>query len=418
LNPSIAGRPLDSRASAREAAAAVTGKRFLCVLLLAVPLFVAAPAHAYVYWADPTNQTIGRANNDGSGANDAFIHAGQTPFAVAVDASHVYWADQKGGSIGRANIDGSEVNDSFIAGIAEPSGVAVNNGFVYWSSLNGNRIGRAKLDGTEVISKLVEAEAPCGIALDSGHVYWASDSLSPQHIGRASLAGTEAAPTWVTVNAPGPCGLAVNSANVFWDGFGFFFPNNTTIGRASINTPGSPDNSFIGDASGPCGLALDTSSHLYWANAGSGTIGRSRTDGTEVNESFIATGGHEICGVAVDNLSPPPAPAPGPPAPTPPKLESGLQLGALKRNLKKGTALLTVDVGGPGTVTLSGKGVTRVTKTVQRMGFVKLAVKAKGGALRTLHQKGKVSLKVTVVFVQTGDAPATRTHGVVLRLAG
>lgn len=220
------------------------GKRFLCAALLAVPLLVAAPAHAYVYWADPASQTIGRANNDGSGANDAFIHAGQLPFAVAVDASHIYWANQEGGSIGRANIDGSEVNNSFIAGIAQPSGVAVNN------------------------------------------------------------------------------------------------------------------------------------------------------------------------------LSPPPTPTPTPPAPEPAKPESALQLGALKRNLKKGTALMTVDVGGAGTLTLSGKGVTKVTKAVQRMGFAKLAVKAKGGARKTLLRTGKVSLKVTVLFAQTGDTPTTRSRSVVLKHAG
>lgn len=391
------------------------GKRFLCILLLALPLAGAAPAHAFVYWAVPQSNTIGRANNDGSGANDAFIHTGAGPVAVAVDASHIYWADEKDNSIGRANIDGSGVNNSFITGIEEPAGVAVNNSFVYWSSLKANRIGLANLDGSGFVSKLVEAESPCGIALDSGHVYWGSDSLGPQHIGRASLAGKEAAPAWVTINAPGPCGVAVNSANVFWAGVGFLYPTNTTIGRVSINTPGSPDNSFIGDASGPCGLALDTSSHLYWANAGSGTIGRSRTDGTEVNESFITTGGHEICGVAVDNLGPPPSPAP---APEPGKLESGLQLGSLQRNLKKGTALLTVDVGGAGTLTLSGKGVTKVTKAVQKLGFVKLPVKAKGSALRTLRRKGRVFVKVTVVFVQTGDNPATRTRSLRLELKG
>lgn len=105
-------------------------------------------------------------------------------------------------------------------------------------------------------------------------------------------------------------------------------------------------------------------------------------------------------------------------APETPKLESGLQLGALKRNLKKGTALMTVDVGGAGTLTLSGKGVTKVTKTVQQMGFVKLPVKAKGSALRTLRRKSRVFVKVTVVFVQTGDSPATRTRSVRLELKG
>ncbi len=180
--------------------------------------FFAAGAHAFIYWADSQNQTIGRAGNDGTGVDDSFIPTGQLPFAVAVDASHIYWANQNSNSIGRANIDGTGVNNSFITGVTDPTGVAVNGASIYWSTLAG-QIGKASLSGAgkqpSFIGGLVE---PCGVALDSGHVYWVEiASGTPAYIARAGLDGSVVQLNYVTI--PGtsfPCGVAVNSANIFW----------------------------------------------------------------------------------------------------------------------------------------------------------------------------------------------------------
>jgi hypothetical protein len=285
----------------------------VCVLALTL----AASASAFIYWANSKTQTIGRAENDGSGVDDAFIHTGQLPFAVAVDASHVYWVNQKDNSIGRANIDGSGVDNSFITGILEPDGVAVNGSSIYWSTIPGP-IGRANLNGTGLKAKFITAASePCGLALDNGHVYWADDSLPPEHIGRASLDGSFLQPEYVTMEAAFPCGVAVNSANIYWADTGIF-GGGTRIGRADVASGKNVDLSFIAGASTPCGLALDASSHLYWANAETSTIGRANSDGTAVDQSFIAAGGGEPCGVAVDSLaSPLPATPLAPPSPTP-----------------------------------------------------------------------------------------------------
>jgi virginiamycin B lyase len=40
--------------------------------------------------------------------------------------------------------------------------------------------------------------------------------------------------------------------------------------------------------------------YVYWANQGSGTIARATLDGAHVNQAFIAGGGNQACGVAVD----------------------------------------------------------------------------------------------------------------------
>jgi streptogramin lyase len=284
-----------------------------CGLAVLALLVLTSSADAFIYWADSQNQKIGRANNDGSGVDGSFIQTGQLPFAIAVDSSHIYWANQNSNSIGRANIDGTGVDNSFIAGVKEPSGVAVNGSKIFWSTIPGP-IGRANIDGSKKEPSFITAAVlPCGVALDSGHIYWADDTGPPAYIGRASLDGSNPAPTYVTI--PGtsfPCGVAVNAANIFWADTGFF-GGGTRIGRANTNTGEGADPSIIGDASTPCGVALDGSSHLYWANTATNTIGRANTDSTGVNQNFVVTGGNAICAVAVDALVAAPAPAgPGP----------------------------------------------------------------------------------------------------------
>jgi hypothetical protein len=49
-------------------------------------LALAARADAFVYWANFGTGTIGRADLDGSGANQAFITGASSPLGVAVDA--------------------------------------------------------------------------------------------------------------------------------------------------------------------------------------------------------------------------------------------------------------------------------------------------------------------------------------------
>jgi hypothetical protein len=279
-------------------------------LALLASLVLAGHAFAFIYWADTKSETIGRSANDGSEANDSFIHTGALPFAVAVDSGHIYWANQNGNSIGRADIDGSGVDNGFITGVTKPTGLAVSASSIFWSTLGG-KIGKAEIDGGNVNLNLVTGPAePCGVALDSGHVYWGDIATgTPAYIGRAGLDGSNKQLTYVTI--PGtsfPCGVAVNSANVFWTEPGIF-GGGTRIGRANVSTGTGADPSFIGDAKTPCGIAV-SGSQLYWANAETNTIARANSDGTGVNQSFVSTGGKEVCGVAVDTRATPPPPQP------------------------------------------------------------------------------------------------------------
>jgi hypothetical protein len=84
-------------------------------------------------------------------------------------------------------------------------------------------------------------------------------------------------------------------------------------------------------------------------------------------------------------------------------------------NRKKGTATLTVSVGGPGKLTLTGKKTKRQSKAVSAAGKVKLLVKAKGKAATALRKHGKAKVKFTVAYTPTGGLPATAVKSVTLR---
>ena len=67
---------------------------------------------------------------------------------MAVDASYVYWTNFSTGTIGRANLDGTGADQGFISGASGPAGVAVDASHVYWTNFSTGTIGRANLDGT------------------------------------------------------------------------------------------------------------------------------------------------------------------------------------------------------------------------------------------------------------------------------
>jgi hypothetical protein len=90
-------------------------------------------------------------------------------------------------------------------------------------------------------------------------------------------------------------------------------------------------------------------------------------------------------------------------------------LGEVKRNKKKGTATLTVDVPNPGKLTATGKGVKAagagavISKTVTAPGAVKLLIRANGKKQKTLSEKGKVKVKLKVTYTPTGGDPSTQS---------
>jgi hypothetical protein len=98
--------------------------------------------------------------------------------------------------------------------------------------------------------------------------------------------------------------------------------------------------------------------------------------------------------------------------------------GKAKQNVRLGIVLLTVEVPGPGKLTLFGKGVVRqasappsavVSKTAKTAGPVKLKVRPKGAVKAKLNATGEATVKVRVTFAPTGGAATTAQHKVKLR---
>lgn len=403
------------------APASMPVRRLIVALALALPFVFAASAHAYVYWGDPQAGTIGRANNDGTGATDSFIRTGGSPIAIAVNSTSIFWADETDGTIGRANIDGSDVEPNFITGIKEPHGVAVNSSGIFWASLGGNAIGRANLNGTGKNLELVTGiGSPCSIAIDSGHIYWGSI----ENIGRAPLSGGTHESEWVHLSSTFiPCAIAVNSANVFFGNTGFLGGGGKEIDRVGITGMGL-DESVIGEAEDPCGMTV-SGTKLYWANEADGTIGAANTDATSVNEELVQTGASGICGVAVDSLSSPltPTPTPTPPSPTPiaspapaPPTPGTIRFVKLKPDAKKGTGRLSVAVNEAGTVSVTGKGIAPATAKARGAETVTLVVKAAKSKGPTLKKTGRLAVKLAIVFKPSdGGAQAKLGKNVTLR---
>ena len=96
------------------------------------------------------------------------------------------------------------------------------------------------------------------------------------------------------------------------------------------------------------------------------------------------------------------------------KPSNDFSFGKVKKNKNNGTALLTVDVPGPGTLTLGGAGVkpqrsagATISKEVTKAGPVTLKIKAKGAKKAKLKNTGKVKVKAKVTFAPNGDIPVS-----------
>jgi hypothetical protein len=84
-----------------------------------------------------------------------------------------------------------------------------------------------------------------------------------------------------------------------------------------------------------------------------------------------------------------------------------LTLGAVRRNAKKGTAVVTVQLPNPGTLSVSGKGVKAANTTISAPGTTQVVVKAAGRRRRTLARTGKVKLNPVFSFLPENGVEGT-----------
>jgi sugar lactone lactonase YvrE len=336
-------------------------RAFSVAALLVLGLALAPRAGAFIYWTD--GGTIGRSNLDGTGIDERFISGTNSVGSVAVDAQYIYWTgstEDQNSTIVRAKLDGTKVDQTFVPFLAGPQigAIAVDDDHIYWAENHPSHppgttppsgsIGRANLDGTGVDENFIAGPANIAVldvVVDKNHIYWAESSVS------------------LPPQTSPPVG---------------------SIGRANLDGTGVDESFITGDFGLPGDLAVDAG-HLYWTNALTGAIGRANLDATGVDQSFI-TSASAHGGLAVN-----------------------FSLGRLKKDKKKGTAKLTVEVPAPGGIALAQtKKLRGAELRAEAAGEVQLAIKPRGRAKKRLAEKGKAKVKADVTYTPDGGEPNTQ----------
>ncbi len=399
----------------------------IAAAVLAALALLLLPPHAhgnFVYWTEGSpNSAIGRAKINGTGLNTRFIAGLNNPFGIAVDSKFIYWSqgNSSTGSIGRANLDGTGANPNFIphsAGVGQAT-IAVTPTAIYWANESGT-VGRANLDGSSPVFPLFSVTGTsnvCGLAAGPNFVYFA-DAFNSR-IGRATLDGTTVDPNLVS-GAAVVCGLAVDPSFVYYPSDG-----GNTVGRGPIGG-GTADPNFIhaGTTSGgPTGVAVN-SQYVFWGNFDTGAIGRANINGSSVNPSFIPSAG--VTGPSERSQF---AAAPS----------NKITITGVAKKKKKGTAIISAKVPGPGQVTLNqtntppdvnatAASVKQVGLTITEASSFKLAVKPQGKTAKKLKKqihkqlrkkrkaKARVNVTVFIHFVPGGVAGVPNTQQLTVAL--
>ncbi|HEX7878767.1 MAG TPA: hypothetical protein VF720_05125 [Candidatus Eisenbacteria bacterium] len=134
------------------------------------------PAANRIFWADFDQNTINRANLDGTGIT-TIVNLGSDarPWGISVNATlqRVYWTEYGGGRVMRSGYGGEAVT-SILTGLTNPTYLAsdATAGFHFWTEggANTERIRRANLDGTGLLTLPATISTYGGIAVGPGAV--------------------------------------------------------------------------------------------------------------------------------------------------------------------------------------------------------------------------------------------------------
>jgi hypothetical protein len=402
----------------------VSGRRPLfagltVVLAAAIAVSVAIPiAEAnFVYWTSAApNSSIARAKLNGGGVDKGFIAGLNHPHSIATDASFIYWTqgDLTNGSIGRANLDGTLANQAFIphaAGIGDPSAIAVTPSSIYWQH-DGNEIGRANIDGTGVVPDFISTtNSTCGLAADSNFLYFLNNGGT--RIGRATLDGASVVPDFASI-PEAFCGLSVDYNYLYWGS-----DSGNTVGAVPV-VGGAADPDYIdaGTAGGgPSGVTVN-SQFVFWGNYDTGAIARANLNGSASKLGLIPDAG--VTGPAEPSqLTAAPA--------------NKITVNFVANHPKTGTATIQAKVPSPGVVTMdetntapdigaSAAAVEQVTMELPRAEVFELTVKPTGKTAGKLKKrvlkkgKGRATVSVFIHFVPATVAGVPNTLPVTMAL--
>jgi V8-like Glu-specific endopeptidase len=190
-----------------------------------------------------------------------------------------------------------------------------------------------------------------------------------------------------------------------------FSPN--PMGISSDFTGGSSGGPWL---VGNAPLAESVSDYIYVAPAPASWRGYMYGPyfGSIAQNLFVTVGGSVSGSSATGTIAGPtnPTNAPISPASGTPSNAVGIEL--LSRNRHRGVAVLGVNVPGAGKVGLSGDGLRPVTKEPDQRRTVALRVRARGSALSTLRDAGRVLVQATIAYTPSGGSTNSKTRSVVL----
>ena len=96
------------------------------------------------------------------------------------------------------------------------------------------------------------------------------------------------------------------------------------------------------------------------------------------------------------------------------KASNRFSIKRLTRNRQRGFAIFSVEIPGPGRLTLSGDGLRRVTKRPSRAGIARLAVRARGAARRDLRAAGRLRVEATLAYTPSGGSVKRKVRSLTL----
>jgi hypothetical protein len=286
----------------------------------------AASAADYIFWTaqGQGGQSIGRANLDGTGANENLVpgSAGvDMPDGVMANSSSVFWLNGiNGKTLAKANTDGSGARMDIAGGSLGGTGVyqaALVGDFIYFPSPtqanpNGptSTVGRIGTDGTG--KTVISPEVFMGgmsfsrLAGVGSYVYPLNQGSS---LARVTTSGRVDNTSFVSGISPSVKGLAASSSYLYWTATG-------GIGRATIDGATKQPSFVTGLTNVADGIAV-SGTYIYWSAgsrpSGPFTIGRMKVDGTDQNPNFITGLTKYPSSIAVTGEgTPAPAPAPTP----------------------------------------------------------------------------------------------------------
>ena len=385
------------------------------------------PVKKRIYWPNygpdslGDGTTISWANLNGSGGGNLNTGAATVagPRGVAIDPAtrRIYWAnygDGMGAKISYANLNGSGGGDLMTDGatVEGPEGVALDPpaGRIYWGNYgpgNGDTIAYANLNGTgnahDLSTAPVVPNRPHGVALDPAERKDLLAQLRRQH-------DLLREPERNRRRSQHPDHRSEHVRP-----------------RAAVAARGSEGNRRSGDQrwrrgrrdpamqQGSVGRRLDDGAPiprspdllLSWTRDGH------TVSGATSSSLKASSAGTYRCRVTARNAAGSTTQGSGPHAVS---ASNDFTFGKLKRNKHKGSAKLTVNVPGPGALTLSDakKKLKPVSTNPSAAEGVKLPIKPRRKLAKKLGRKGKAKVNASVTFTPTGGSPNTESTKVKL----